>query len=125
MRIDILLAFIGAFFGLLGLALVFVASIVALFKIDEADRYYGVGKLGHNIPLKGLPFSLNRMTSYGLIILFKETRVVQKWFAIELEEITINSPPKYLERLLVWLYASWLLCVAPVVVLGGILMAFF
>lgn len=125
MRIDILLAFIIAFFGLICVALIFVASIVALFKIDEADRYYGVGKLGHNMPLKGLPFSLNRMTSYGLVILFKEIRVVQKWFASELEEITINAPPKHLERLLVWLYASWILCVVPVVILGGILMTFF
>ncbi|WP_249975892.1 hypothetical protein, partial [Vreelandella olivaria] len=57
-------------FGLLCLALAFIASVVALFKIDEADRYFGEWDSLELLHLKGLPFSLWRMTHYGFKILF-------------------------------------------------------
>ncbi|SDM20886.1 hypothetical protein SAMN05661010_03657 [Modicisalibacter muralis] len=124
--IELFVGFAGVFFGLLGLALLFVASVVALFKIDEADHYYGkVGKLGFDMSLKGLPFSLNRMTRYGMMLLFSETLNIQKRYAKQLEEVEANTPPKYLKRLLVWLYASWLICGLIAAILGGILIAFF
>lgn len=124
--IELFVGFTGVFFGLLGLALIFVASIVALFKIDEADRYYGMEGMGSvTLPLKGLPFSLGRMTVYGMVTLFSNTQYVKKNYAQQLEKINANAPPKRLKRLLIWLYASWLLCLVPSVISAGILKVFF
>lgn len=124
--IELFVGFTGVFFGLLGLALIFVASVVALFKIDEADRYYGVeGIASASLPLKGLPFSMARMTVYGMVVLFENTHYVQKHYGKQLVEVNINNPPERLKNLLVWLYASWFICGVAAAILGGILTIFF
>lgn len=123
--IETAIVFSGSFFGLVGFALTFVVSIVALFKIDEADAYYGVGRLGgERLILKGLPFSLGRMAEYGMVALFSGTRYVQRRYGHELAQIEANDPPLQLKRLLVWLYASWFLCGMAFFLLGGLLMLF-
>ncbi|WP_249976502.1 hypothetical protein, partial [Vreelandella olivaria] len=71
MPTNVIMGLAGAAFGLLGLALAFIASVVALFKIDEADRYFGEWDSLELLHLKGLPFSLWRMTHYGFKILFR------------------------------------------------------
>ncbi|WP_249978896.1 hypothetical protein [Vreelandella olivaria] len=96
-------------FGLLGLALLFIASIVALFKIDEADRYFGAWESPEQLYLKGLPFSLWRMTGYGFNILFRKSRFMQCFYMKGKPEL-IDQAPVRLRRLLVWLYTSWMLC---------------
>ena len=96
-------------FGLLSLALLFIASIVALFKINEADRYFGEWESPEQLYLKGLPFSLWRMTNYGSNILFRKNKFVQRVFMKGKPEL-IDQAPMGLKRLLVWLYTSWMLC---------------
>ncbi len=117
--INIILAFSAAFAGLLGLALALIASVVALFKIDEADRYFGEWDSPEQLYLKGLPFSLHRMTFYGLTILFKGRHVIGR-FDLRGKEHLIDQAPVRLKRLLVWLYASWMLCGIFAVAIGGI-----
>lgn len=122
-QIKFAIAIGGAFFGIVGLALALVSSVVALFKIDEADEYYGVGRLGgERLYLKGLPFSMSRMAEYGMVILFSRTRYVQNRYGRELAQIAENTPPQRLERLLVWLYATWFLCGVAFFLLGGLMM---
>lgn len=123
--IETIVVFSGSFFGLTGFILTLVVLVVTLFKIDEADKYYGVGRLGgERLHLMGLPFWLSRMTEYGLVILFSRTRYVQNRYGRELEQIAKHAPPKRLERLLVWLYATWFLCGVAFFILGGLLMLF-
>ncbi len=110
-----------------GAAILVVATIVSLFKIYEADRYYGVGRMAEKpfFHLKGLPFSLWRMTEYSWLLLEIRTRYGQRRYARELELISDNPPPKSLERLLLWLYASWSILVAIGLFSGGVLVLFF
>ncbi|SHE30070.1 hypothetical protein SAMN02745148_00071 [Modicisalibacter ilicicola DSM 19980] len=123
--IETIVIFSGSFFGLVGFGLTLITMVVSLFKIDEADEYYGVGRLGgERLCLKGLPFSQGRMAEYGMVILFSNTRYVQKRYARELAQIAVNDPPRRLERLLVWLYATWFLCGVMFLLLGGLLMLF-
>ncbi|SDK85171.1 hypothetical protein SAMN05661010_00304 [Modicisalibacter muralis] len=122
-QIKFALAIVGTFFGVLGLALLAIACIVALFKIGEADRYYGVGTMGWGrSQLTFPPWSIWRMTEYGMIILFARTRYVQRRWGDDLELVKANTPPKWLERLLVWLYASWFLLVIAGFALGSLMM---
>ncbi|SHE30099.1 hypothetical protein SAMN02745148_00072 [Modicisalibacter ilicicola DSM 19980] len=123
--IETFIVFSGAFLGLIGVAMMFIASIVALFKIDEADDYYGEGKLGGGkSDFKGLPFSLSRMTWYGMAIMFSRTKYVKNHYGHELAQIAANDPPRRLERLLVWLFAPWFILVMASMMLGGLLMLF-
>lgn len=113
----------GAFFLALGVVLLIPAAIIALFKIEEADRYFGVGKLGgERLILKGLPFSLGRMTEYGILMLFSNTAYVKRRYARELDQIAANAPPQRLVRLLTWLFSSWFLLGMIGAALGGVLM---
>lgn len=122
-QIKFSIAIVVAFFGIVGFILTLVNSVVSLFKIDEADKYYGVGRLGgERLYLKGLPFSQGRMGEYGMVILFSSTRYVQSRYGRELEQIVENAPPKRLERLLVWLYASWFLCGVAFFIFGGLML---
>nr|WP_297459117.1 hypothetical protein [uncultured Halomonas sp.] len=122
-QIKFALAIGGAFFGVLTLVLLAIACIVALFKIEEADRYYGTGPMGgERLQLTFLPWSMWRMTEYGMIIVFARTRFVQRFWREDLEAIKTNNPPKRLERLLVWLYASWFLSGIALSLLGGLLL---
>lgn len=106
--IEIILGLGGGALGALSFVLLGIACIVALFKIGEADRYYGVGTMGWgHSQLTFLPWSMWRMTEYGMILLFARTRYVQRRWGEDLELVKANNPPKRLERLLVWLYASW------------------
>ncbi|HET8790774.1 MAG TPA: hypothetical protein VFM75_06155 [Modicisalibacter sp.] len=118
--IEVLLGLGGAAIGALSLMLLIVAAVISLFKIEEADRYYGVGKLGgKRLFLKGLPFSLGRMAEYGLVILFSRTRYVRKKYSCELDLIDSNAPPKRLRNLLVWLYASWFISGSLAMIAGS------
>lgn len=115
-----------AFFCALELALLPIACIVALFKIEEADRYYGVGSMGgERLYLTFLPWSMWRMTEYGMVILFARTRVVQRLWGSDLVLIEANQPPENLRRLLIWLYAGWFLCGSVALVAGTALWLFF
>nr|WP_297461744.1 hypothetical protein [uncultured Halomonas sp.] len=106
--IEVVLGLGGAALGALSFVLLGIACIVALFKIGEADRYYGTGPIGgERLQLTFLPWSMWRMTEYGMIIVFAHTRFVQRFWREDLESIKANNPPKRLERLLIWLYASW------------------
>lgn len=123
--IEQVVGFIGIFFGLLSIVLLFIAAVVALFKIDEADRYYGVGKLRHATPLKGLPFSLGRMSTYGWIVLLGNMSFAKKRYPTELEEIAKNNPPKGLKHMLVWVFVGWEICIALAAILSWGHMALF
>ena len=117
--IEKVLILSAAFAGLLGLVLAFIASVVALFKIDEADRYFGEWDSPEQLYLKGLPFSFHRMTFYGLTILFKGRHIVKR-FDLRGKEHLIDHAPVRLKRLLVWLYTSWVVCFVFAMILGGI-----
>lgn len=110
-------------FGLLGLALSLIASVVAFFKIDEADRYFGAWDSPEQLYLKGLPFSLHRMTFYGLTILFRGRHIIKR-FDLRGKEHLIDQAPVRLKRLLVWVYSSWILCVILAMAIGGTGMLF-
>ncbi|WP_249979054.1 hypothetical protein, partial [Vreelandella olivaria] len=92
MPTNVIMGLAGAAFGLLGLALAFIASIVALFKIDEADRYFGAWESPEQLYLKGLPFSLWRMTGYGFNILFRKNRFVQRFYMKGKPELIDQAP---------------------------------
>ena len=124
--IEIVLGIGGAAIGLLSFALLPIACIVALFKIEEADRYYGVGSLGgERLYLTFLPWSMWRMTEYGMVILFARTRVVQRLWGSDLMLIETKQPPENLRRLLIWLYASWFLCGSVALIAGTALWLLF
>ncbi|WP_249978537.1 hypothetical protein, partial [Vreelandella olivaria] len=78
-------------------------------KIDEADRYFGAWESPEQKYLKGLPFSLHRMTRYGFSILFRKYWFMQRFYMKGKPEL-IDQAPVRLRRLLVWLYTSWMLC---------------
>ena len=62
------------------------------------------------------------MTEYGMIILFARTRHVQRRWGKDLALVRANNPPKRLESLLVWLYASWFLLAIAGLTLGSLMM---
>ncbi|MCE8002239.1 hypothetical protein [Billgrantia ethanolica] len=125
-HLETILIFSGAFCLFLGVALLIPAAIISLFKIVEADRYFGVGRFGgERRRLKGLPFSLGRMSEYGLLLLFSKTRFIKRRYAQELEQIASNAPPRKLVNLLVWLYSSWILLVIAFMLLGAALYLFY
>ncbi|WP_249977298.1 hypothetical protein [Vreelandella olivaria] len=115
---DIIFGFSGIFAGAIGLVLLFIASIVALFKIDEADHYFGEWDSLEQLYLKGLPFSLWRMTHYGFKILFRKSKFVQRVFMNGKPEL-IDQAPVGLKRLLVWLYAGGMLCLIFAIAMAG------
>ncbi len=120
---EAIVGFGTGIFGLVGLALMLIAALVALFKIDEADRYFGAWESPEQLYLKGLPFSLSRMTCYGLTILFKGRRVIRQ-FNPQGKEHLIDQAPVRLKRLLVWLYTSWILCFVFAIAIGSAGMLF-
>ncbi|WP_249978894.1 hypothetical protein [Vreelandella olivaria] len=111
----------------IALPLLVIAAVVSLFKIYEADRYYGVGCMTERpfYHLTGLPFSLWRMIEYALLLLKLRTRYGQRRYARELELIIANSPPKRLESLLIWLYAPLFILTGIYLLTGGTLVLFF
>lgn len=125
-HLETVIIFLGAFCLLLGVTLLIPAAIISLFKIVEADRYFGVGRFGgERLTLKGLPFSLGRMSEYGLLLLFSKTRFVKRRYAQELEQIASNAPPRKLVSLLMWLYSSWVLLALVFMLLGAALYLFY
>ncbi|MBA2778968.1 hypothetical protein [Billgrantia kenyensis] len=123
-NIEFTIAAIGAACMLAACVLMIPAAIISLFKIIEADRYFGVGRLGgERLALKGLPFSLGRMAQYGLVLMFSNTSFIQKRYATELEKIAASSPPKNLTRLLIWLYGTWFLLGVATFLFGSLLLA--
>ncbi|MBA2778967.1 hypothetical protein [Billgrantia kenyensis] len=125
-HLETFIIFAGAFCLLLGVALLVPAAIISLFKIVEADRHFGVGRFGgERLILKGLPFSLGRMTEYGLLMLFSKTQFVKRRYASELNQIAKNAPPRRFVHLLVWLYSSWILFTLAFMLLGGALYLFY
>lgn len=124
--IEVVLWLIVGGIGAVSITLLPFVVLVSLFKIDEADRYYGVGKLGgQRLVLKWPPFSFCRMTEYGLIVLFSNTHYVRRKYRYELKVIAENSPPKKLRNLLVWLYAIWGISGVVALALGFILLVLF
>jgi hypothetical protein len=120
-QIETILAILIALGMALNLILLIPAAILPLFKIDEADRYFGVGRLGgERLALKGLPFSLGRMAHYGLVLMLSNTKRMRKRYGHELDQIEANKPPTRLTQLLVWLYGSWFLIGIGIGALGGI-----
>jgi hypothetical protein len=108
---------------LLSLLLLVPAAIIALFKIEEADHFFGVGRFGgERLVLKGLPFSLGRMAEYGTLMLFCRIHFVQSRYAPELEKIRKNNPPDRLVRLLMWLYGIWFILGISGLSIGAIFM---
>jgi hypothetical protein len=121
-NIEFTIAAIGAACMLAACVLMIPAAIISLFKIIEADRYFGVGRFGgERLILKGLPFSLGRMTEYGLLMLFSRTQFVKRRYASELNQIARNAPPRRFVQLLVWLYSSWIMFTLAFMLLGGAL----
>lgn len=119
--VETIVGYGGALCLAAGFVLMIPAAITSLIKIDEADRYFGVGRYsGEYLTFKGLPFSLGRMTGYGLLMLFSRTSYVKSHYALELAQIAANAPPQRLVRLLAWLYSSWFLLVVVGLILGGI-----
>lgn len=121
--IETAMFFTFAFCLLLGIILLIPAAIIALFKIDEADHYFGIGRLGgERLIFKGLPFSLGRMAHYGTVMLLSNTSYMKKRYSQELKQIAASSPPKRLTRLLVWLYGTWYLLSMVTLVLTGVIL---
>ncbi|WP_139249021.1 hypothetical protein [Modicisalibacter ilicicola] len=124
--IKLIIGLGGVACGISGTALLLIASLIALFKLDEADHYYGAGRLGgERLFLKGLPFSLWRMTEYGLITLLSHNRLVKRFYGEELMMISARNPPRKLNIIIKYLYSSWLLLVIMAVLAGISLGVFF
>lgn len=120
-QIETALAITLALCLAINLILLLPATILALFKIEQADRYFGVGRLGgERLILKGLPFSLGRMAHYGLVLMLSNTKRMRKHYGHELDQIKASKPPIRLTQLIVWLYGTWFLTGIVIVVLGGI-----
>ncbi|GHC37669.1 hypothetical protein [Aidingimonas halophila] len=105
--VESTLGWIGTFLGGLGLLLLIAACIIALFKIDEADYYFGEWSAPEKKYFKGLPFSLSRMTYYGMAILFKRNQLVKRFYIKDKEHL-IDEAPRKVKLILVWVYTSWI-----------------
>lgn len=108
-QVTNVLGWTGSLLGVIGFFLLVIACLVSLFKIDEADDYFGQLASPEQLHLKGLPFSFSRMGVYGLAILFWETRIAKKMFS-HADRKLIHDSPLRLRRLLVYLYANCFIC---------------
>ncbi|WP_157958589.1 hypothetical protein [Salinicola sp. CPA57] len=95
--------------------LVIVGMILAPFIIEKVDRALGPLASEKEQFFKGLPLSAHRMSSYGLKVLYRNTKWGQRRIYLERPDRihAVESAPPWVLNAVTWIYASFVI-VAPI-----------
>lgn len=97
-----LFSLFGFFYLCFGVFTLFVWAVMLLFYMDEIDQHFDSPEFLHR-GIKGLwPWEMGRAASYGVFVIFHNSKFVKKKLPCARKDININEIPRKIKLMVVF-----------------------
>ena len=121
---EVLLAYLAAFFGIAGLAPCLLGIVLAPWIIGKVDECLGILYPNDEILFKSYPVSLGRLCSYGLMVMLRNSKFVQKRVFMGRGDRVraVDEAPRWVLFVTQWIYGTFAIFGVLAVFFGGLML---